>query len=90
MEKSQQWQELAQAIESQIGEIVDKADSHELGEMIIPWLTEVSMPNNRGQELLCTLMQDMARSENLNIDKAMRVAFMLGAAWQKACDKSAE
>jgi hypothetical protein len=90
MEKSQQWQELAQAIESQVGEIVNQADSRELGELVIPWLTEVSIPNDRGQELLDTLMQGLARTESLNIDRAMRMAFLLGAAWQKACDESAE
>jgi hypothetical protein len=89
MEKSLQWEELSQAVEAQVREIVNQADSRELGELIIPWLAEISLPNDRGQELLETLMTSLAK-DGLPIDRVMRIAFMLGAAWQKACDASQE
>ena len=88
MAKSKQWEELAQAVEAQVTEIVNQADSRELGELIVPWLSEVSLPNGRGLELLDTLLTNLAK-DGLP-DRAMRVAFMLGAAWQKACDESQE
>lgn len=82
--------QLTAAVEKQIREIVDQSDVKDLADILLPWLSEISLPNDQGQELLDTLMQGLAKAQELKVDTAMRVAFLLGAAWQKACDVSGE
>ena len=80
--------QLASAVQNQIRDIVDQSDVKELADMLLPWMQEISWPNDRGSDLFDLLLQKVARGQPP--DRALRVAFMLGAAWQKACDESEE
>ena len=78
--------QLAAAMGKQIREIVDQSDVKEMADILLPWLVEISWPNERGSDLFDLLLQKIAQGQPP--DRALRVAFMLGAAWQKACDES--
>ena len=80
--------QLAAAVEKQVRDIIDQSDVKDMADMLLPWLQEISWPNKRGSDLFDLLLQKVTQGQPP--DCALRVTFMLGAAWQKACDESEE
>lgn len=66
----------------EIGEIVQDESTRQLAQSLCRSLKEVSWPTEEGKQLLTAILQDVA--EELPRERAMWMAFWLGAAWEKA------
>ncbi len=69
------WQE-------QVKQVLFDAEARGLAQELVSWSGEISAMDKDTEELLGSILQDI--SEELPQPRAMWVAFLLGAAWQRS------
>jgi len=70
----------------QANEVVDQGVSHELAEDLLPWLAEVALPNEKARVGFQTLFKGILDSPGSCAMRAVWLAWLMGAAWQRLAD----